>query len=144
MGFSSFLWTKYMTNCEAMTSIHSFAFSYRLFKKYLMTITEIKIVISDLLFILSFHYFCSICYSFYWIELDCIFIIELLRIFLANILLWQEIHCFISQSPITDKVSNIFLITNLCMKILNAKHIKGMYSLNKKEWICSLFKEWIF
>ena len=29
------------------------------------------------------------------------------------------------------------------MKILNAKHIKGMYSLNKKEWICSLFKEWI-
>ena len=34
MGFSSFLWTKYMENCEAMiSSTNSFAYSYWLFKK---------------------------------------------------------------------------------------------------------------
>ena len=33
-GFSSFLWSKYMDTCVAMTSLtHSFAYSYRLFKK---------------------------------------------------------------------------------------------------------------
>ena len=57
---SSFLGTKYMENCEAMTSpAHSFAYSYRLFKKCFDE--NLPYFLSDLRFIrFTSNFHCSV------------------------------------------------------------------------------------
>ena len=71
---SKILYTKYMENCEAMTSTQSFAYSYWLFKKCFLENYE-KFKISYLPYILSdlhqiFIVLFEISYSFYWINLN--------------------------------------------------------------------------
>ena len=71
----NFICTKYMENCEAMTSsTHSFAFSYRLFKKFFIANYEnskfhiFLILLSHLHQIFTFLF--KMFYSFYWINLN--------------------------------------------------------------------------
>ena len=55
MGFSSFLWTNLMENCEAMTSsTYLFACSYRLFRKSFIKIANIQNFITFLFLIIRF------------------------------------------------------------------------------------------
>ena len=54
MKFVSFLCTKWMENCEAMTSTHSFAYSYRLVKKCSLNICETSQCHNFLIFQLIF------------------------------------------------------------------------------------------
>ena len=67
---SSFLGTKYMENCEAMTSsTHSFAYSYRLFKKCFDE--NLPYFLSDLRKIVTVLF--EMFYSFYWFNLKTLF-----------------------------------------------------------------------
>ena len=67
MGFSSFLWSTYMANCEAMTSsTHSFAYSYWLLKKcFDENYSNKKFHIFLILYMIyiTFSLFCSICFT---------------------------------------------------------------------------------
>ena len=103
MGFSSFLlWTKYNHGKLMTSSTHSFAYSYRLFKK---------------------------CFDENYRNSKC-----------------HRGHIFLIFYPIHIKFSllcSIFVLLFLLTWLKPGPDFSFKYSLNKKEWICSLFKEWI-
>ena len=66
MKILSFLCTKWMENCEAMTSSpHSFAYSYRLFKKCFLKICETSKCHNFLIFQPIFIRFSLLCLKFF-------------------------------------------------------------------------------
>ena len=66
MKFLSFLCTKWMENCEAMTSSpHSFAYSYRLFKKCFLKICKTSKCHNFLIFQPIFIRFSLLCLKFF-------------------------------------------------------------------------------
>ena len=65
MKFLSFLCTKWMENCEAMTSPHSFAYSYRLVKKCFLKICETSKCHNFLIFQPIFIRFSLLCLNIF-------------------------------------------------------------------------------
>ena len=51
----------------------------------------------------------------------------------------------LSWAELTELSDHRCSVTSVCVQLwLDCLLIPGPYSLNKKEWICSLFKEWNF
>ena len=108
MKFLSFLCTKWMENCEAMTSLpHSFAYSYRLVNKCFLKICETSKFHNLLIFQLIFIRFSLLCLKNFTlsseIELNllwssslnkCVDLKEILQSFIHHtmFLYHQEVH----------------------------------------------------
>ena len=86
--FQNGRYAKYVENCETMTSLsHSFAYSYRLFKKYFVENNEnykFHIFLICYPIYIKFPLFCSKLYSFYWINLNLDWISPLNQPFSAH------------------------------------------------------------
>ena len=82
-NFLSFLWTKWMENCEAMnSSTHAFAYSYWLFQKCFVKIcknlqSHIFLTFNRIFINFSLFFF-NFVYSFYWINLNLNWIFPLI------------------------------------------------------------------
>ena len=87
MKFLSFLCTKWMENCEAMTSSpHSFAYSYRMFKKCFLKICETSKCHNFLIFQPIFIRFSLWCLKFFTLSSE----IKLNLLWSSSLMIWHS------------------------------------------------------
>ena len=113
MKFLSFLCTKWMENCEAMTSApHSFAYSYRLVKKCFLKICETSKCHNFLIFQPIFIRFSLLCLKIFTLSSEIK--LNLLWSSSLNSHVWSTLLLlFFSLPSLTADKSRPYLITEI-------------------------------